>query len=134
MTDKELEYSRLYNIYDTMTSILFTNLYTLSHDKDTINLYGIDLKKDSHKWVLDTAVSLSVYLKKSIRLDCGVFERWRAHRQFARRLPRFKRAKFTPKDHKIDEILAFMVPAAEKLFKREFDFGEIYRGYKQILK
>ena len=122
-----------YYLYDRLTEQMLMIIHRENHDCPEIALYGVNPWRDSHKWVIQTALDLCSLGGRRLCLDVGWLARKRLHRKFAKRFKLFGRSPRRDNFKTVDGMLAELRPYACEITKQEtFDFGEIYRGYMQI--
>ena len=121
-------------LYDKIGYMLSVNIYSLNKERETINIYGLDLHNPEHRWFLNVAIQCTSLYGKRLRVEGGFWMRlkiWLKNRKKIR-IP-LKAPAPTEQDKTVSQVLEFMRPVAAQMFNREtFNFEEIEAAYKEL--
>lgn len=116
--------------YDSISYKLSVNIYSLNKDNNYIDIYGLDLKKKSHKWFFNIAMTCSHLFGKNIRVDMPFFNRLWIYLHHRKELHWIKRAPERKLQISVDEMLNYMLPSSiETTGDSEFNYDKIYDFY-----
>lgn len=125
-----MEISRAYDNIIYRTTI---NIYTLSKDKESIELYGLNIKDPEHLWFFNTARMASSVFTKPITIDANVFVRFRLWFKYRKRMNWIKHTPHGSSGKNIGEILEFMRPSAiEETEDENFKYTDIEKYFEEI--